>query len=313
MPIRINEQMPVVQKLNEENIFVMAEDRAASQDIRQLKIAVVNIMPEKESAELQLLRLLSNSPLQVEITFIRMDSHEYKNSTDVYLQKFYKSYSEIKHDYFDGMIITGAPVEKLEFEDVDYWDEITDIMEWSKTHVTSAMFICWAAQAGLYYHYGIEKYDFDKKLSGVFRHELLSDDEEIVRGFDDVFYVPHSRHTGVKTEDIQKHPELKIMAQSDKAGAFLLLDKENSHIFVTGHPEYDPGTLSNEYFRDIKKDASTCVPENYFPGDDPSKAPKATWRSCANLLFSNWLNYYVYQITPYDLYKTYYNDRLDIE
>ena len=303
MPIRINEQMPVVQKLNEENIFVMAEDRAASQDIRQLKIAVVNIMPEKESAELQLLRLLSNSPLQAEVTFIRMDSHEYKNSTDLYLQKFYKSYSEIKHDYYDGMIITGAPVEKLDFEDVDYWDEISDIMEWSKNHVTSAMFICWAAQAGLYYHYGIEKYDFDQKLSGVFRHELVSDDEEIVRGFDDVFYVPHSRHTGIRTEAVEKHSELKILAESEKAGAFLIIDKENSRIFVTGHPEYDAGTLSKEYFRDIKKDPQTHVPENYFPGDDPSKEPKATWRSCANLLMSNWLNYYVYQITPYDLYK----------
>ena len=303
MPIRINEQMPVVQKLSEENIFVMAEDRAQSQDIRQLKIAVVNIMPEKEHTELQLLRLLSNSPLQVEITFIRMDSHEHKNSSDDYLQKFYKSYSEIRHDYFDGMIITGAPVEKLEFAEVDYWNEITDIMEWSKTHVTSAMFICWAAQAGLYYHYGIEKYDFDKKLSGVFRHELLSNDEEIVRGFDDIFYAPHSRHTGVRTEELKKHPELKIMAQSDKAGAFLVLDKQNSRIFVTGHPEYDPNTLSKEYFRDIKKDAKTRVPENYFPDDDPMQTPRATWRSCANLLFSNWLNYYVYQITPYDLYK----------
>lgn len=303
MPIRINEQMPVVQKLSEENIFVMAEDRAQSQDIRQLKIAVVNIMPEKEHTELQLLRLLSNSPLQVEITFIRMDSHEHKNSSDNYLQKFYKSYSEIRHDYFDGMIITGAPVEKLEFAEVDYWNEITDIMEWSKTHVTSAMFICWAAQAGLYYHYGIEKYDFDKKLSGVFRHELLSNDEEIVRGFDDIFYAPHSRHTGVRTEELKKHPELKIMAQSDKAGAFLVLDKQNSRIFVTGHPEYDPNTLSKEYFRDIKKDAKTRVPENYFPDDDPMQTPRATWRSCANLLFSNWLNYYVYQITPYDLYK----------
>ena len=303
MPIRINEQMPVVQKLNEENIFVMAEDRAASQDIRQLKIAVVNIMPEKESAELQLLRLLSNSPLQAEVTFIRMDSHEYKNSTDLYLQKFYKSYSEIKHDYYDGMIITGAPVEKLDFENVDYWNEISDIMEWSKSHVTSAMFICWAAQAGLYYHYGIEKYDFDQKLSGVFRHELVSDDEEIVRGFDDVFYVPHSRHTGIRTEAIKKHSELKILAESEKAGTFLIIDKENSRIFVPGHPEYDAGTLSKEYFRDIKKDPQTQVPENYFPGDDPSREPKAIWRSCANLLMSNWLNYYVYQITPYDLYK----------
>ena len=303
MPIRINEQMPVVQKLSEENIFVMAEDRAQSQDIRQLKIAVVNIMPEKEHTELQLLRLLSNSPLQVEITFIRMDSHEHKNSSDDYLQKFYKSYSEIRHDYFDGMVITGAPVEKLEFAEVDYWNEITDIMEWSKTHVTSAMFICWAAQAGLYYHYGIEKYDFDKKLSGVFRHELLSNDEEIVRGFDDIFYAPHSRHTGVKTEDLKKHSDLKIMAQSDKAGALLILDKQNSRIFVTGHAEYDPDTLSKEYFRDIKKDPNTKVPENYFPNDDPTQTPRATWRSCANLLFSNWLNYYVYQITPYDLYK----------
>ena len=201
------------------------------------------------------------------------------------------------------MIITGAPVEKLDFEDVDYWDEISDIMEWSKNHVTSAMFICWAAQAGLYYHYGIEKYDFDQKLSGVFRHELVSDDEEIVRGFDDVFYVPHSRHTGIRTEAIKKHSELKILAESEKAGAFLIIDKENSRIFVTGHPEYDAGTLSKEYFRDIKKDPQTHVPENYFPGDDPSREPKATWRSCANLLMSNWLNYYVYQITPYDLYK----------
>lgn len=304
MPIRINENMPVVKKLEDEHIFVMPESRAVHQDIRQLHIAIVNIMPEKESAELQLLRLLSNSPLQTVVTFVRLDSHRYKNISEEYLQNYYKAFSEVSTQYFDGLIITGAPVETLPFEKVDYWRELADIMEWSREHVTSTIHICWAAQAGLYYHYGIQKYRFENKLSGIYEHKRLNEDEELTRGFDDVFLAPHSRYTGIYSEDIRKNTKLEILAESLAAGAYLILDKENKRIFVTGHPEYSADTLAKEYRRDIKKGISPVIPVNYFPNDNPENKPVFKWRSHSNLLFSNWLNYYVYQITPYDLFES---------
>ncbi|MDP4118105.1 MAG: homoserine O-succinyltransferase [Bacillota bacterium] len=303
MPIRINENMPVVKKLENENIFVMPEGRAAHQDIRQLHIAIVNIMPEKESTELQLLRLLSNSPLQTDITFVRLDSHCYKNISEEYLQNYYKAFAEVDTQFFDGLIITGAPVENLPFEQVDYWQELCDIMEWSKEHVTSTMYICWAAQAGLYHHYGLQKYRFENKLSGIYEHKCIYQDEELTRGFDDVFYAPHSRYTGVHSDDIRNHPELKILAESQVAGAYLVLDKGNKRIFVNGHPEYSADTLAKEYRRDLHKHISPEIPTNYFEDDNPWKNPVIRWRGHSNLLFSNWLNYYVYQVTPFDPFE----------
>ena len=300
MPVRINEKMPVVQRLLNENIFVMTEYRAAHQDIRPLQIAILNIMPEKESAELQMLRLLSNTALQVEITFIRLDSHTYKNASAEYLNAFYKPFAEVRKHNYDGLIVTGAPVENLAFEEVDYWKELKEIMEWSRLHVTSTMYICWAAQAGLYYFYGIPKYRFDKKLSGVYPHRALKYGMNLTRGFDDVFYAPHSRSTGVRKEDVLAHTELTILADSEQAGAYIILDQGTSRIFITGHPEYSLETLSNEYRRDLAKGINPQIPENYFPNNDPSQKPLMTWRCHSNLLFSNWLNYYVYQETPYD-------------
>lgn len=301
MPIRIKETMPVVGKLQDENIFLMRLNRAEHQDIRQLQIAIINIMPNKESTELQLLRLLSNSPLQTDVTFIRLKSHNYKNTSVSYLKEFYKTFDEIKNRYFDGLIITGAPVENLPFEGVDYWDELCEIMEWSKKHVTSTMHICWASQAGLYYHYGIDKYRLDRKLSGIYKHTLQNQSEQLTRGFDDEFFAPHSRYTGVRAEDILKVGGLEILAKSDEAGVYIVLDRAHSFIFVNGHPEYEAGTLASEYERDLKKGIDPDIPVNYYPDDDPSKQPKAIWRGHANLLFSNWLNYYVYQETPYDI------------
>jgi homoserine O-succinyltransferase len=256
-------------------------------------------MPNKEATELQLLRLLSNSPLQLEISFIRLATHKYKNVSTSYLNTYYKPFDEIKDIRFDGLIITGAPVEKLEYEQVDYWDELAGIMEWSKTYVTSSLYICWAAQAGLYYHYGIPKHEYDKKLSGIYLHRLTDKTNTLVRGFDDEFYAPHSRYTGVRTEGIGKHKELNILAESDTAGAYIISDGKN--IFVNGHPEYDADTLAGEYIRDTKLNLNPLLPENYFPDDDPGKAPIMRWRSQGNLLFSNWLDYYVYQLTPYHL------------
>ena len=298
MPIRINDKMPVVKRLEKEKIFVMPESRAAHQDIRQLRIAIVNIMPEKESTELQLLRLLSNSPLQTEVTFIRLDSHRYKNVSEGYLQSYYKAFSEVGMQFYDGLIITGAPVENLPFEQVDYWQELTAVMEWSKEHVTSTMYICWAAQAGLYYHSGIKKYRLDTKLSGIYEHKRLIDDEELTRGFDDVFYAPHSRYTKVYGADISKCGNLEILAESPTAGVYLVLDKENKRIFVNGHPEYSADTLAKEYLRDLNKNLSPEIPVNYFPDDDPGRQPVVRWQGHSNLLFSNWLNYYVYQNMP---------------
>lgn len=299
MPIRINEEMPVVSKLQAENIFAMPESRAATQDIRQLRLIIVNIMPDKQGTELKLLRLLSNSPLQAEVSFLRLESHAYKYIAGEYLQKYYKTFDELKGRYYDGMIITGAPIENLPFEEVDYWKELTEIMEWGKKHVTSTMHICWGAQAGLYYHYGVEKIPFERKLSGVYEHEVQRTTNELVRGFDDSFFVPHSRHTGNRREDMEKIPELEILAASRQAGVYLAASRDKSKVFVFGHPEYEVDTLGKEYFRDVGKGMNPTIPANYYPDNDPTREPKMKWKGHANLLFSNWLNYYVYQVTPY--------------
>lgn len=301
MPVRINAEMPVVKKLEEESIFVMPERRAESQDIRQLRIAIVNIMPEKEKTELRLLRLLSNSPLQTEVAFLRLKTHQYKNISANYLQKFYQPFSLIREKFFDGLIITGAPVENLPFEKVDYWSELSDIMEWSKTNVTSTMHICWGAQAGLYYHYGIDKYSLPKKLSGIYEHHLVKQ-TELTRGFDEAFLVPHSRYTGTHSSDILKTEGLSILAESEKTGVYLAASEDFRQVFVHGHPEYDAKTLAAEYERDLKKGISPDIPENYFPENNPLEHPANRWRSNSSLLFSNWLNYYVYQITPYEFH-----------
>ncbi len=301
MPIRVPDKLPATKQLRNENVFVMSETRAMHQDIRPLKIAIVNLMPTKITTETQLLRLLSNSPLHVEIDLIGMDSHTSKNTSAEHLETFYKTFKDIKDQKYDGMIITGAPVENYDFEEVDYWDELVSIMEWTKTHVTSTFHICWAAQAGLYYHYGIPKYSLDKKLSGVYKHKVNRRTAKLVRGFDNEFYAPHSRYTEVRAEDIKKVKDLEILAESDEAGVYIVFTKGGRRIFVTGHSEYDADTLLNEYIRDLGRGINPDVPVNYFPDDNPEKKPVVRWRSHANLLFSNWLNYFVYQITPYDI------------
>ena len=301
MPIKIADKLPATRQLTKENIFVMTERRAAAQDIRPLKIAIVNLMPEKIKTETQILRLLSNSPLQVEVDLIQMSSHVSKTTSGEHLPAFYKCFDEIRDLRYDGMIITGAPVENLRFEDVDYWEELSEIMEWSKTHVTSTLHICWGAQAGLYYHYGIKKYPLPEKCSGVFRHRVRRKTAKLVRGFDSVFYAPHSRHTEVRAEDIEKVPELEILSDSKEAGVYIVTTKKGKRIFVMGHSEYDPDTLKNEYFRDLGKGLDPKIPANYFTNDDPGKRPIVRWRSHAHLLFANWLNYFVYQITPYNI------------
>lgn len=301
MPIIIKDDMPVAGRLEEENIFVMPNERAIHQDIRHLRILIINIMPNKEATELQLLRLLSNTPLQVEPIFIRLVSHKYKNVSKRYIEEYYQTFDEVRSRRFDGLIITGAPVENLEYEQVDYWKELTEIMEWSKTHVTSTLHICWAAQAGLYYHYGIPKYTYDKKLSGIYLHRITRKSAKLIRGFDDEFYAPHSRYTGVHTEDINKREELEILAESDDAGAYIIFTKAGRQIFVNGHPEYEALTLAGEYERDTNRNLNPSVPHGYFPNNDPAKKPVMRWRSHGNMLFSNWLNYFVYQITPYEL------------
>ena len=301
MPIKVPDSLPATKQLRNENIFVMSERKAMHQDIRPLKIAIVNLMPTKITTETQLLRLLSNSPLQVEFDFLTMKSHKSKNTPDSHLQAFYKNFNDIKNSKYDGMIITGAPVENLDFKDVDYWEELQDIMEWSKTHVTSTLHICWAAQAGLYYHYGIPKYSLPQKCSGVYKHKVRRSTAKIVRGFDNEFYAPHSRYTEVRAEDIKKVKDLEILADSKEAGVYIVFSKGGRQIFVTGHSEYDANTLADEYKRDLEKGINPNIPANYFPGDNPNKAPVVRWRSHANLLFSNWLNYFVYQITPYDI------------
>ncbi len=301
MPVIIPERLPATEILQEENVFVMKESRARSQDIRPLKIAILNLMPTKIVTETQLLRLLSNSPLQIEVTLLCTNSYQPKNTPQEHLLSFYQTFYDIKDERFDGMIITGAPVEHLEFEQVEYWDELKEIMEFTKSNVFSTLHICWGAQAALYYHYGIPKYLLDRKLFGVFPHWVNDKKNTLVRGFDDVFYIPHSRYTEVREEDILQVPELEILAQSEKAGVYLVASKNGRFIFATGHAEYDPDTLKNEYERDIKAGLPIHLPENYFPDDDPKKEPIVSWRGHANLLFANWLNYYVYQETPYDL------------
>lgn len=290
--------------LNRENIFVMGEERAVHQDIRPLKIVILNLMPRKETTEMQLLRLLGNSPLQVDIVLLRIDSHVSKNTVQEHLDSFYKSFKDIKDQKFDGMIITGAPVEHLEFEEITYWEELQAIMDWTKTHVTSTLHICWGAQAGLYNHYGIPKYPLVEKMFGIFKHDVNKrgvNGMQLLRGFDDEFYVPHSRHTEIKRSDLEKHPELEILSESDKAGIYIVLSQDGRQVFVTGHSEYDTLTLKEEYDRDIAKGLSIAVPVDYFPNDDPTLTPIHRWRSHTSLLFQNWLNYYVYQETPYDL------------
>ena len=303
MPIKIPNELPATRVLEEENIFVMTETRAITQDIRPLRILLLNLMPTKIDTETQLSRLLSNTPLQVELYLMHTATHKSQNVSEEHLTSFYRTFSEYKDEYFDGMVITGAPVEKLEFEDVDYWEELCEIMEWSKSHVHSTFHICWGAQAGLYYHYGVQKHMLDKKMFGIFPHKADYVRSILLRGFDDVFPVPHSRHTTVLREDIEKVPELKILASSEEAGVYAISSKNGRQIFITGHSEYDRGTLEREYLRDKNAGLSIGVPKNYYPNDDDTKEPVVSWRSHANLLYSNWLNYFVYQTTPYDIKK----------
>lgn len=301
MPIRIQSDLPAKAELEEENIFVMDESRALSQDFRELRIVILNLMPIKQDTELQLLRALSNTPLQIDITFLQMESHVSKNTAASHIKKFYETFSTIKHKKFDGMIITGAPVEKMRFEEVNYWKELSEVMEWSKTHVTSNLYICWGAQAGLYYHYGVKKVMLDKKLSGVYMHHVMNRKEPLVRGFDDVFMAPHSRYTEACREDILNNPDLKVLADSKEAGIYIVIGDEGKNIFVMGHPEYDRMTLDGEYKRDYGKGIDPDIPVNYYPDNDCNRKPTLSWRSHANNLYTNWLNYYVYQVTPYIL------------
>lgn len=303
MPIKIPNELPAVRTLEAENIFVMTETRAITQDIRPLKILILNLMPTKVDTETQLSRLLGNTPLQVEIELIHTSTHKSKNVSEDHLLAFYKEFEQVEHRYFDGMIITGAPVEKMEFEDVEYWDELVKIMEWSKTHVHSTLHICWGAQAGLYYHYGIKKHLMDEKLSGVYAHTVDYKRSILFRGFDEVFYVPHSRYTTVRREDIENTPILKILASSEEAGVYAVITPGGKQVFLTGHSEYDAVTLEKEYKRDKALGINPRVPKNYYPGDDDTKPPMVTWRAHATLLFTNWLNYFVYQTTPYDIDK----------
>ncbi len=301
MPIKIPNDLPATAVLQQENIFVMTETRAVGQQIRPLEIVVLNLMPTKIVTETQLSRLLGNTPLQVHLELMHTTSHKSKNVSQEHLLTFYKSFDELKHRKFDGMIITGAPVENMPFEDVDYWQELCEIMEWSKTNVHSTFHICWGAQAGLYYHYGIQKYPLGQKLFGVYPHTADYKRSILLRGFDDIFWVPHSRHTTVLREDIEAVPELRVVASSAEAGVYAAMTKGGRQIFVTGHSEYDPETLYKEYKRDKDLGLDIAVPENYFPNDDPAQPPLVRWRGHAHLLFSNWLNYFVYQTTPYDI------------
>ena len=301
MPIQIPNDLPAANTLLQENIFVMTQQRAESQQIRPLEIVLLNLMPTKIATETQLSRLLGNTPLQVHLELMHMSSHKSKNVSKDHLLNFYKSFDELKDRKFDGMVITGAPVEQLDFEDVDYWQELCQIMEWSKTNVHSTFHICWGAQAGLYYHYGVPKYPLEHKLFGVFAHEADYKRAILLRGFDDIFWAPHSRHTTILREDVENIPGLKILASSKEAGVYAVMSKGGRQIFVTGHSEYDPETLNNEYVRDKNLGLEIAVPKNYFPNDDDTQPPIVRWRSHANLLFSNWLNYFVYQTTPYDI------------
>lgn len=301
MPIRIPNNLPAKSILERENIFIMDENRAYSQDIRPLKIALINLMPTKINTETQLSRLLGNTPLQVELDLIQMSSHKSKNTSRKHLSSFYKTYDSIKNNYYDGMIITGAPIENLPFKEVTYWDELCELMRWSKKHVHSTLHICWGAQAGLFYHFGIEKVRLQNKLFGIYQHKVVYKNPILLRGFDEVFSVPHSRYTSVRTSDVKKCGKLKILASSKEAGIYAMATDKGKQIFLTGHSEYDRDTLKEEYLRDQKKGLNTAIPVNYFPNDDPTKTPIVSWRSHANLLFSNWLNYFVYQTTPFNL------------
>lgn len=301
MPIKVQNNLPAKKVLEHENIFMMDENRAISQDIRPLQIAILNLMPLKEETEVQLLRSLSNTPLQVDVTFLTTASYIGKNTLASHLDKFYVTYNDVKNMNFDGLIITGAPVEQMEFEDVAYWEELTEIMEWSKEHVTSTLHICWGAQAGLYYHYGVHKYMLEQKMFGLFEHRVLHRKCPFVRGFDDVFYAPHSRHTAVSKEEILANDKLTILAESEEAGVFIAYGEGGKQFFVLGHPEYDRMTLDTEYKRDVAKGLDIHVPKNYYPNDDPNEKPLLRWRAHANTMYTNWLNYFVYQVTPYML------------
>ena len=304
MPIKIQRDLPVKEILEEENIFVMDEKRALHQDIRPIQILILNLMPLKEETELQLLRSLSNTPLQVDVTFMKVSTHASKNTSMSHLNKFYQDFDELRSHRFDGMIITGAPVEQMDFEEVDYWEELKEIMDWSTTNVTSTIFLCWGCQAALYYFYGLPKVQLPKKLFGLFQHRVQNRKIPLVRGFDDVFWAPHSRHTDVPIEAIHNCPELTVLAESKEAGLFLAMAKEGRQIFVMGHPEYDRITLDEEYKRDLSKGLPIEMPKNYYKDDNPDNKPDLVWRATANNLYTNWLNYYVYQSTPFDLYGT---------
>ena len=303
MPIKIPNDLPAVKTLESENIFVMTETRAITQDIRPLKILILNLMPKKIETETQLARVLGNTPLQVDLELIHTETHKSKNVAEEHLLSFYKTFKDVKDRTFDGMIITGAPVEQMEFEDVTYWDELCEIMEWSKTHVHSTFHICWGAQAGLYYHFGIKKYPLSEKLVGVFSHKVEYKRSMLFRGFDDEFMVPHSRHTTIKREDVEAVKDLRILSSSEDAGVYAIMTKKGKQIFITGHSEYDCDTLKAEYLRDLSQGKPISVPANYYPCDNPRRTPVVSWRSHANLLYSNWLNYFVYQTTPYDITK----------
>lgn len=301
MPINIPDTLPASRILESENIFVMNQSRAMSQDIRPLRIVILNLMPTKVETETQLLRMLGNSPIQVDIELLQTSTYTSRNTPTHHLLSFYKTFDQIADQRFDGMIVTGAPVEQMEFEQVDYWEELCTILDWAKRHVYSTLFICWGAQAALYHYYNIPKYTFERKLFGIFPHRVLVPNHRLVRGFDDIFYAPHSRHTGIRTEDIAACPQLEILTTSPHAGVYLAASRDGRQIFVTGHSEYDRDTLAKEYFRDLDRGLPIELPVNYFPGDDPSQLPRFTWRGHGNLLYSNWLNYFVYQQTPFDL------------
>ena len=303
MPINISDKLPAAKVLEEENIFFMRHSQSIRQDIRPLEIAIMNLMPDKISTETQILRLLGNSPLQTNITFLHPKTYKSKHASEEHMVTFYKHFEDVKEKKFDGLVITGSPVEHLEFEQVDYWKELQELMDWSKHNVTSTLHICWAAQAGLYYHYGIKKYPLKEKMFGVFPHTILKKNIKLLRGFDEVFFVPQSRHTEIRREDILKVPELELLSESKESGVYLVASKDEKQFFVTGHSEYDSFTLKKEYDRDIAKGLSIKIPRNYYPNDDSTKEPVVKWRSHANLLFCNWLNYYLYQETPYDLKK----------
>ncbi|MCE9655990.1 homoserine O-succinyltransferase [Clostridium celatum] len=309
MPIKIPRELPAFNVLSNENIFVMNDERAGGQDIRPLKIAILNLMPKKIQTENQLLRYLSNTPLQVEITLIETESYRGKHTPAEHMERFYSYFDDIKNEKFDGFVITGAPVEQLEFNDVIYWEELKEIMEWSKENVFSTLHICWGAQAGLRYHYGVPKYRLESKMFGIFKHVVNKKNAELMRGLDDIFYAPHSRHTEVKRNDIEKVKELDILSESDEAGIFIVANKDYRQVFITGHLEYERNTLAEEYFRDIDKGMKIDVPKNYFPDDDPNKEPIVNWRGSASVVFGNWINYCVYQSTPYDLKNIHYNNK----